>query len=80
MTKTQIDYLMNNVGGEGCQKYLDAHGAWLRSNLESLSIIFKYFVADTGSEMEFSPFCAYMFNETKLGREAAAKYLKPMLS
>ena len=80
MTKKQIDHLMNNVGGEGCQKYLDAHGVWLRANLDALSDLFKKFVAETGSEMEFSPFCSDMFNETKPGQEAAAKYLRPMLS
>lgn len=79
LTNAQINKAMES-GARGASEYFDACGKWIKANWENLVELHKAFESETNSEMDRSVFCSEMFNETKEGRAAAEKYLRPILN
>ena len=79
MTNAQIDRAMES-GSAGAAEYFTECGKWMKANLENLVELHKDFESETVSEMDRCAFCFRMFNETSIGREAADRFLRPILS
>ena len=77
MTYNEINQVMDT---HGSQEYFDAHVKWISENAGNLSALYRQYRDETDDAITFEEFNCQMFNETKPGREAAEKYLRPLLN
>lgn len=74
-----VNFLVREIGGPETLRYQAEYRQWHSKGRKRQREIYEWFVADTGSAMDYETFCWGYFTETHQGERAFRRHLRPLL-